>query len=330
DEDLARRDFTINAMAWRPSTGEFRDPYGGHEDLGQGRLRAVGDATDRFVEDHLRVLRGLRFAGRFDLEIEAETRSALVDAAGRLEDLSAERVREELMKVLADPTPSTALDLYAEVGALETWFPEFLPLSSDRTAWRGHVGAVDRVGSHRPLVRLARLCVPIRGDAEQGAGATAGLLARLKFSNADQRGVVGLVAAYLPFVSPLDSSAQVRLWLSEVGDAWRDVFRLHIAGARGLGDPQAAGLVVASWRTVHDQVLDHPPLALRDLAADGSDLLDLGIEPGPVLGLLLEELLAQVLEDPERNERETLLDEARRLIQIGSLAGPAEGGSEDS
>ena len=125
DEDLARRDFTFNAIAWHPIRDELRDPFHGFDDLKRAVLRTVGDPADRFAEDYLRVLRALRFAGHFVLEIEPDTWDALRAAVPHLDVLSAERVREELFKVL-DRTPhaSAALRLYAASGALAELYPE--------------------------------------------------------------------------------------------------------------------------------------------------------------------------------------------------------------
>lgn len=321
DEDLGRRDFTVNAMAWRPRTDEVRDPYAGYEDLEAGVLRAVGEPEARFGEDYLRVLRGLRFAGRYDLEIEDRTRVALEDAVGGLPRLSAERIREELLKVLGDPVPSTALDLYAGVGALEHWYPELAgPARTSRGAWRRNLDAVDRVPRHRARVRVARLLIPVAEEPEERREAADTLLERLRFSNADRQAVARLVFHYLPFVGPLDSAAQIRSWLAEVGDARRDLFRLHVAAARAGRTLEAGRYLVATWRKVHETALEHPPLELSDLRLRGDDILALGVPPGPLVGLVLDELLAQVLEDPEANERETLLAEARRLVEIGALS----------
>jgi len=125
DEDLARRDFTINAIAWHPLTGRTHDPFGGASDLDQGLLRTVGRAEDRFAEDHLRVLRALRFAGVFRLAIEGETWRALTRAVPSTRLLSAERLREELDKVLALQTPpSRVLALYVASGAMAFLYPE--------------------------------------------------------------------------------------------------------------------------------------------------------------------------------------------------------------
>lgn len=328
DEDLGRRDFTANAVAWRPGSGEIRDPYGGQADIASGVLRAVGDPGARFREDYLRVLRGLRFAGRFGWELDPRTDEALRAAVEGLAGLSAERVREELVKVLGDATPSAALDLYATRGALAHWVPELAGLAADEGAWRVALGAVDAVPAQDPNVRLARLVVSAADTPEGRAAAAESLLSRLKFSTADRRAVVRLARLFLPFVGPLDSAAEHRRWLASVGDAWQDLFALHVAGARaeaagGPGDGEAAQAqryLEATLARVRGELDEDPPLRLADLEVDGDDLLELGMSPGPLIRLLLEELLAQVIEDPDRNERALLREEARRLIEIGALA----------
>lgn len=331
EEDLGRRDFTINALAWRPSTGVLRDPFGGADDLEARVLRAVGDPAARFAEDHLRVLRGLRFAGRLALRVEEETRRALEGAVGWLDRLSAERVREELMKVLAGPVPSRALAWYGEVGALHPWHRELEPVAARARAWETTRRAVDEIGRHRPVLRLARLLVPIGDEPEARRRRGEELLGRLKFSNDRTARVRHLLEHYEPLVGPVDSSARVRQWLAEVGpSAARDLFRLHFATARASGEERACRYLREAWRSVHDRLLEHPPLRLRDLAIDGSDLLGLGLPQGPLIGLYLEELHARVLEDPDRNDREALLAEARDLIEMAGLGhdGPAAAGTD--
>ena len=165
-EDLSRRDFTINAIAWHPLRDELFDPFGGVEDLESGVLRTVGEARQRLAEDYLRVLRALRFAGRFSLEIDPATWRALQEATSRLDVLSRERVREELLKVLgADPAPERALRLYRASGVLAAVLPEL-----DRTAevglpegppgldaWSYGVELAAILPPTRPLLRLAAL-----------------------------------------------------------------------------------------------------------------------------------------------------------------------------
>lgn len=183
DEDLARRDFTFNAIAWHPIHDEVRDPHGGLADLASTVLRTVGNPAERFAEDYLRVLRALRFAGHFVLDIEPATWDALRAAVAKLGTLSPERVREELFKVLANtPHASAALRLYAASGALRALYPELdalvgLDLAQDGTsdgtavrgtavsgtvadsddAWLRTLRTVDALPPTRPLLRMAAL-----------------------------------------------------------------------------------------------------------------------------------------------------------------------------
>ncbi len=329
DEDLGRRDFTINALAWRPATDELRDPHGGRRDLEEGVLRAVGDPAARFAEDYLRVLRGLRFAGRLRLRIEPRTREALDEAVGGLERLSAERVREELVKVVGDARPSEALRLYRETGALEGWYPEVVEAIGrvGEGAWELNLGAVDAIPAARPILRLARWLVPVGASGEQRAERARALMERLRFANAEVRRVADLLLHYEPLVSPVDSAADLRQWLADVGPAAaRDLFRLHLADARAAGASEKGRYLVAAWRRVHEELLAHPPLALSDLAIDGNDLIALGVRQGPYVGILLDELHAEVLEDPSENDPERLLARARELMALGGLGearGPA-------
>ncbi len=322
EEDLSRRDFTVNAIGWRPATGEVRDPYDGFRDIETGILRAVGDPEARFREDYLRVLRGLRFAGRFGWQVEPRTDDALREAVDGLAVLSAERVREELMKVLRDSKPSAGLDLYATRGALVHWYPELLGLAAARDEWLGALGAVDAVPAENLNARLARLVVSAAETPEDRAAAADSLLSRLRFSNAERRYVTRLSRLFLPFVGPMDSAAQHRRWLASAGDAWEDLFVLHFAGARAEGSERgddAERYLEATYERVRAERLE-APLSIGELAVRGDDMLALGMSPGPLIGLLLDELLEQVIEDPDRNDREPLLAEARRLIEIGGLA----------
>ena len=322
EEDLSRRDFTINALAWRPATGEIRDPHGGREDLDRRILRAVGDPADRFAEDYLRVLRGLRFAGRYSLEIDPVTRTELEAAVSGLGRLSAERVREELLKGLAGPDAGEILALYADIGALETWYPELAAVAREDPRWASTLAAIDAIPAHRSSLRLVRLLLSLPRDRDPDGTQATELLDRLKCSNAETRRAIHLWREYLPLVSPADSAARIREWLSEVGvEHARDLFRLHFAVARAAGASESERVLLHSWRRVHDEIVSGAPISLADLAVDGNDLIELGLPSGPLVGLMLEELSAQVIEDPSRNERETLLAEARELIELGALDG---------
>jgi tRNA nucleotidyltransferase/poly(A) polymerase len=308
EEDLGRRDFTINAVAWHPLREELLDPFGGAADLSSGILRTVGEPEDRFAEDYLRVLRGLRFAGRFGLEVEPPTWEALRAATPRLPDLSAERIRDELLKVLeADPMPSRALELYRRSGALRVLYPE-LEARSASPAWPGAVGTVDRLPRGRPLLRLAAL---LRG-LDVPARDTAALLVRLRLSNVKTDDTAHRAGAPLP-PGPDAPAAELRGWLATVGrEHWRAVLRLELARARVQGDPR---MVLALRRRLRDVLRSDPPLRVGELALDGRDLIRLGLRPGPRFGEILEALLEQVLEDPDRNRPDALRAEALRMVR---------------
>lgn len=325
EEDLARRDFTINAIAWHPLEEELLDPFGGVEDLESGILRTVGDPARRFAEDWLRVLRALRFAGRFDLRVADATWRALRDAVHELPALSAERIRDELVKVLeADPRPSRALELYEDSGALSVLYPELQALvgvevsGGQDDAWRASLKTTDALPVGRHRLRLAAL---LRDVEEADAAA---LLVRLRLSNALTDEIARLAAAP-PLPDGEDASdADVRRWLSRIGpERLAAVARLELARARATAPEEsgAADAVVASWRRAREIRRAGPPLEVADLALDGRDLIRMGLKPGPRFGEILDALLERVLEDPDLNRPETLKAEARRIAGTVEEAG---------
>ncbi len=333
EEDLGRRDFTCNAIAWHPLSAELRDPYGGVEDLHAGRLRTVGAPAARFAEDYLRVLRALRFAGHFALEIEAETWNALVAALPFLDELSAERVREELWKVLAKTErASTTLSLYAAAGVTERLYPELVPLlhidapaGHAFDAWAESLLAVDAIPTSRPLLRLAALLHAVgmpgartrdlrggwryTGHPLTGATIAEKILRRLRFANAEIERVGRLVRLQEDLFPPDAPPPLVRRWLRHVGpDLAFDLVRLRIALQRANpARPRGGADVIERWRAMHAERLRHPPLRLADLALRGDDLIRLGLRPGPRFGEILEALLSRVVDDPSLNTRERLI-----------------------
>lgn len=326
EEDLARRDFTINAVAWHPLRGELADPFGGAADLRNGLLRTVGNAADRFREDRLRVLRALRFAGRFGLRVEPATWRALRGAAGGLGLLSAERVRDELWKTLAQtPRASDSLRLYAESGVLAGLLPE-LQACVDAGLWPELLAATDAVPRTRPLLRFAALLsragAPDDGDvalAPARSAAVAGaLLRRLRSSNADSDRVVHLVAQ-LGSLPPLGATeADLRRWLRRVGTRYvAELLRLHLALARA-GSPRVGADVVERIRRVRRMLRTRPALAASDLAIGGAELRALGIAPGPRYREIFDALLERVMADPEQNTTERLTAAVRRLEAEGA------------
>lgn len=274
-DDLARRDFTINAIAYHPIRHEWRDPFQGEHDLGKKLIRSVGDPNWRFQEDYLRILRALRFSARFEFRIHARTLEAAKANAQGLAQLSAERVRDEWFKGLQTAVhPSKLVALWRDVGATRIWLPELGAGSTER-------GAIDKL-PRDPVLISAYL-----------AKDPASLLTRLKCSTRDiERGrAIGQWREKYPDPNPV----AVRRWLSAAGPyaddllallpAPRSVLRAAVEKIRAAGEP----------------------LTLKDLAVKGDDLIAAGVRPGPDVGDALLRLLEEVLEDPHRNTREYLL-----------------------
>ena len=281
-DDLARRDFTINAIAYHPIRHEWRDPFHGAEDLERRLIRSVGDANWRFQEDYLRILRALRFSARFEFRIQPRTLEAAKANVQGLAQLSAERVRDEWFKgITTAKRVSKLLTLWMDIGAARIWLPEI----RERGAGSGSLHALDKL-PRDPVLITAFL-----------ASDPASLLTRLKCSNKDiERGrAIGQWRDKYPDAKHVPD---VRRWLSQVGEYGDDLLALLPAGT---APRSPLPKVVASIRAAKD------PLTVKDLAVKGADLLAAGVRPGPEVGETLQRLLADVLEDPTRNTRDYLL-----------------------
>ncbi len=309
-DDLARRDFTINAMAWHPGQQRLCDPHGGRKDLERGILRAVGTPSERFREDYLRVLRGLRFAGAPGFEVEPATWAGMVEAAPGISKLSVERIREELMKVLAGPSPSRALDLYRRCGAMAQVFPEIArPFGADALA------AVDAVGGN-PAVRLTILLLHGLGVAAP-LPEVSNLVARLRFSNSEVERIRLTFSGGLRPPEGLEHDAAARRrWTSPFGAAAiGDVFRVWRAVERtgAVRDATVERTIAAIERDIRQGV----PLSIRELDVAGRDLVALGWQPGPDIGNALRQLLEAVWEEAVPNDHAQLLALAARMDPAG-------------
>lgn len=284
EEDLARRDFTINAIAFRPSTTEWRDPFGGLADLDAGIVRAVGVPAERFREDYLRILRGVRFAARFDFEIEAATWQAARTEARGIAGLSAERVREEWFKALRTARALPRLvELWRAVIGGSDWMPELLP-----------------VPPRDPGTEFPRDPVLLSVFLMRGA---ASAIARLRGSRAEVERAAALDAAPAAPAGP--GEVEVRRWLAAVtSPIARDL--LELERLRSGAEPMWAG-------TLRRVVERRDPVFRGDLVLSGVDLLGEGVTAGPEVGRILAALLEFVLEDPKRNTRELLLQRVREI-----------------
>ncbi len=290
EEDLARRDLTINAIAYHPIRAEWRDPFDGAGDLDRRLIRAVGEPLERFREDYLRILRTVRFAARLGFAIEPPTWEAAKRAADGLTMLSAERVREEWFKSLRTAqTIPPLVRLWWEAGIAKVWAPE-LRAAEDVAA----APPVDiPPGELRDPVLLTALL----------AREPAALLTRLKASSLEIRRAAAMAAG--PEGPDGTEAVTVRRWLAGVGDAADDLLALW-ALRHGAAAPWAA--VVEGIRARNE------PLTRQQLAVTGVDLQHAGIGPGPVVGRVLERLLGLVLEDPRRNTRDQLLARVKELV----------------
>jgi tRNA nucleotidyltransferase (CCA-adding enzyme) len=286
-DDLARRDFTINAIAYHPLRHDWRDPFHGAADLDRRLIRAVGDPNWRFQEDYLRILRALRFSARFEFRIHGATREAAQANVQGLAQLSAERVRDEWFKGIATARRvSKLVTLWRDIGASRIWLPEV------HSAGRGALGAIDKLPRDPVLITCFLASDP------------ASLLTRLKCANKDiERGRA--IRDWRDRSPDPKHLPEVRRWLSQVGPAADDLLALQAATAPRSPLPG----VVAAIRDAHD------PLTLKDLAVGGDDLIGAGVRPGPDVGEMLQRLLGDVLDDPTRNTREQLLGRVREWLK---------------
>jgi tRNA nucleotidyltransferase (CCA-adding enzyme) len=320
DDDLARRDFTINAIAFNSATDEVRDPFGGRLDLELGVVRAVGDAPSRMREDRLRALRALRFAGRFQFVIDPATWSAIEESAPHLPRLSRERVRQEIEKTMDQVRcPSRSFALWRRAGAFDSLLPEFAGVSDAGLHAPDFVGTPDdtsriELASSRRRNRIAALLL------ELGPRDARRVLEGLRASNREVDWVSHLVDCWARLGGVVRQAAErgdaaasdLRRWVAATGRSeWRDFLRVAQARWRADGaTPGRASLFGLHRRGIRTAYRD--PIAMGDLAVDGSDLMEIGIAPGPRLGALLKHLLDAVLEDPALNQREALLAIARK------------------
>jgi tRNA nucleotidyltransferase (CCA-adding enzyme) len=331
-EDLARRDFTVNAMAYDPLSGALVDSFGGLEDLERHRLRAVGDPLARFREDALRPLRAARLAATLELELDPATRAAMGGVTDRARLVAMERVREELVKLMAAPRPSAGLEPLREAGLLDLWLPELARCYAvPQNRWHAHdvythsLRTCDHAPAAKPAVRWAALLHDIgkpdtrverRGDGtfyqheRVGAQLADRLLERLRFAAAERAAIVHLVREHMFDYRAAWSDAAVRRWLRRVGEETvADLFDLRIADMLGNGLKTGfPGQLEPLRRRIERVRAESHALHVRDLAVDGRDVMRvLGIGPGAAVGAALDALLEAVLEDPARNTRERLL-----------------------
>ncbi len=326
EEDLIRRDFTVNAMAWRPGSG-LVDPSGGRNDCESKLIRAVGEPGKRFREDALRILRALRFAGQLGFGIERNTYQAMMREAAGLSRVSAERVARELNRALIGDFAATALRAYPEVLFLA--LPELKPMLKDEDANDNirEQALITLEGTpNDPALRWAALllfCGKPRsasggsvssGDYQESGGTLAEtILKRLRQPRMLTEQVLTLIRHHEQRID----SANLRLWLSSLGpETAKKLLLLKRAGvsAKGPGDTRRIEQLDSLYTEAARLLDEGLCLSVRDLAVRGDDLLAMGFQRDRRLGQTLDELLRRVLTGELENRRDALLKAAERLL----------------
>ena len=329
-EDLLRRDFTINAMAYNDTEG-LVDIFGGMEDLKDKTIRCVGNARARFGEDALRILRAVRFAAQLGFEIDEETKDGITELAPTLANISAERIQVELIKMLTSPNPGMLKTAY-ELGITKVILPEFdamMATTQENPHHKYTVGehtlkAIEAIRADKVL-RLTMLFhdigKPIMKKVDEngvahfkmhdvrGSEMTKQILRRLKFDNDTMNKVVRLVQ-YHDYRMPAEPK-NVRRAMNKIGE---DIFPYYmevrmadtLAQSEYLQEEKIQN--IRDVRKCYEEILEKKEcVSLKSLAVTGSDLIANGMEPGKEIGHVLNKLLEYVIEHPEANDKETLL-----------------------
>ena len=333
EADLARRDFTVNAMAWSPYRG-FADPFGGRDDLQKQILRAVGDPQTRFREDSLRILRGIRFAVKYRLTVDAATMDAMVRLAPLMDNLARERVYEELCKLL--PLVSTA-DLLGFAPVLSAVLPELASMvgfdqrnrhhAYDLYTHTAHVVAnapADLTLRWAALLhdtgKIATFTVDANGQghfyghAKESARIADAILRRLKAPTQLREDVTTLIELHMIRIEA--TKKVVRRWLSRLGYETMDRLLVLMAAdmAATVGGISDSFIDFSAVRGLLEEIREENAcLSLKDLAVNGHDLMALGLS-GPKIGQTMNRLLDLVLDEQIENTKEALLTAARQEI----------------
>jgi tRNA nucleotidyltransferase (CCA-adding enzyme) len=356
DEDLARRDFTINALAYRISTQQLVDHYGGLEDLAAKRLRTVGDAHERFNEDALRMMRAVRLAAELEFVIDGATMTAITENNAILKRISIERVAAELTRIINSPQPMIGIVFLERFGLLEHIIPE---LREGIQCEQGGIHAFD-VFEHnlRTLqaaadkqfpfeIRLAALLHDVGKPATRrtggknkhytffghevvGARMTKSILERLKFPRETIDSVVNLVRWHMFFSDPEQITlSAVRRTITRIGEEHiEDLLNLRVCDRIGTGRPKEQPFRFRKYKAMVDEAL-RDPISVKMLKVNGDRIMAMtGEKPGKRLGYVLHALLEEALEDSTKNTSEYMEHRALELLQLPeeSLLALAEAG----
>ncbi|MFA6688568.1 MAG: CCA tRNA nucleotidyltransferase [Sphaerochaetaceae bacterium] len=342
EEDLKRRDFTINAIAADALTGQIIDRHNGIGDLGRKVIRAIGDPRQRFAEDALRILRACRFATKLDFEIDTATYEAMRELAPTLRHVSGERVRDELVKMLSCKHPLHGFELLHASGILQVLLPEVE--AGDRVEQKGmHRYDVLTHGFYAcqaaadldaPLeVRIAALLHDIgkpsvRHEDENGdftfykhefvsEKQAKDILDRLKFSNSERDRILNLIRNHMFHYTSDWSDGAVRRFIARVGeDALGNLFLLRLADQKAICGRCDFSTLQELQDRIERILKNRDALTVKDLAINGNDLLSLGIPADQRMGVILARLLEAVLDDPSQNTKEQLSIMAKHIARV--------------
>jgi poly(A) polymerase/tRNA nucleotidyltransferase (CCA-adding enzyme) len=341
EDDLKRRDFTINAMAFNSVTQETIDLFGGQDDLKNKIIRAVGNHEERFEEDALRILRAIRFSAELSFEISHETQDAIKKKAHLLEMIAKERIKDEFEKIIMSDNASQGIRVMNELGVLEYVIPELeegigIEQNKDHkfTVWEHNLRALDHAVSKKwPFfVRLSALLHDVGKPATRqwgeknkdwtfyghdvvGGRMTAKILSRLKFSKKDIELIAKLVRYHL-FFSDTDkiTLSAVRRTVRNVGteNIW-DLMKVRFSDRIGMGVPKESPYRLRKYESMIDEAM-RAPLSVGMLKIDGNRLMELlNMKPGRKIGFILHALLEEVLDEPSKNTEEWLENKAKEL-----------------
>jgi len=341
DEDVMRRDFTINGMAYDLKNGKIIDHVGGMEDLKKGIIRTIGDPVERFSEDGLRTFRACRFSAKLGFEIEEKTFKAISETLDVSAMVSAERVRDELMKLLSTGRPSIGVECMRKSGLLKLWLPD-LDICYEIDQNRFHVHDIyyhslyscDAAPADKPLIRLAALLHDIGKVSTKrvgedgdytfynheviGARMVRKILKRLKFSNSECETVNNLVINHMFHYTDDWSDGAVRRFMRKVGvDNIPDLFALREADRIGNGSRTGLPEPISKLKTRIACIIEaENAITVRDLNIDGNILMNrFDLNPGPIIGKILHELLEIVLDHPDMNTEEILLEKSAGIYE---------------
>ena len=341
EEDLARRDFTINAIAAEPKNGKLNliDPFLGQEDLKKRIIRAVGKPVDRFSEDALRMMRAVRFATTLGFKIEEKTIQAIKKNAPWLQAISKERIRDEFLKIIMSERAAEGVEILRKVGLLKYIIPELeegYKVSQNKhhiyDCYEHSLRSLEYAAKRNfnKYVRLAALFHDIgkprakRGEGPNstfynheiiGAKMTAQILNRLRFPKKDIEKIVKLVRYHLFYYNVGEvGEASVRRLVRRVGiENMEELLQVRMADRIGSGVPKAEPYKLRHLRYVIEKV-SRDPISVKMLKVNGEDVMKiLNIKPGPKIGWLLDILLGYVLVDPKKNKRDFLEKKIKEL-----------------